>query len=494
MDYKNFKKLKDDQHTATFQHPKGHTITVAKKGLSKNLRRDLDAIPLHMKDGGEVPDLSEVSADLAPDLTPAPQASPMDSLAMSAESLATPPMGNQPAELTGAAPAPQPTEPPLELAPRTPQATSPAPQGAQLPDAADEFAGGYTQGRNALQAQGNAEAESAKAQQQTSQRAADHMRGMATDFQTEMQKLDGERQAWVKELQDGKIDPNAYIKGMSTGSKVMTGIGLILSGMGSGITGGPNLAMQFLQKQIDNDIDAQKANLGTKKTLLEANLRQYGNLRDATDATRLLMSETVVHEMKAAALKSGDKAALARAQAAEAQWRTTQAPALATFAARRAFMANTANGEQDPARKLALMKMTGMIDDGQYSAANKELAQHEEVQKLKQAVTGSFHELSGKMFAGKLSPRARESAINTFAGRLAKLAEGRFNLEESKLQMDAIMPAAFESAETRRNKQQRLNAMFDSMIQAPTLQGLGLRPAAPPAAPMKPPTAPKVRK
>ena len=42
------------------------------------------------------------------------------------------------------------------------------------------------------------------------------------------------------------------------GNKLLAGIGLALSGIGSGLTGQPNLAMDMLQKTIDRSIEAQK--------------------------------------------------------------------------------------------------------------------------------------------------------------------------------------------------------------------------------------------
>lgn len=54
------------------------------------------------------------------------------------------------------------------------------------------------------------------------------------------------------------IDPERYVKNLGVSGKISTGIGLVLSGMGSGLTGQPNMAMQVLQNNINRDIDAQK--------------------------------------------------------------------------------------------------------------------------------------------------------------------------------------------------------------------------------------------
>lgn len=57
-----------------------------------------------------------------------------------------------------------------------------------------------------------------------------------------------------------RIDPDRYMNNLTPGSKVMTSIGLALSGMGSGLTGQQNMAMNTLQTNIERDIKAQQTN------------------------------------------------------------------------------------------------------------------------------------------------------------------------------------------------------------------------------------------
>lgn len=54
------------------------------------------------------------------------------------------------------------------------------------------------------------------------------------------------------------VDPNHYLHNMGTGNKMLASIGLILGGVGSGLTGQPNAALGMLNKAIDNDIEAQR--------------------------------------------------------------------------------------------------------------------------------------------------------------------------------------------------------------------------------------------
>ena len=83
------------------------------------------------------------------------------------------------------------------------------------------------------------------------------------------------------------IDPDRFWNDKSTGQKVMATIGLILGGIGSGLTGQPNAALQVLQNQIDKDIESQKLNaeqaLAKKKhalNIVELNLKR---LNDSTN-------------------------------------------------------------------------------------------------------------------------------------------------------------------------------------------------------------------
>lgn len=82
------------------------------------------------------------------------------------------------------------------------------------------------------------------------------------------------------------INPNALWENKSVPGKVSTALGLILGGIGSGLTGGPNMAMEFLNKQIDRDVQSQQANMNNQSTLLGHNLKLLGNLQDAKLKTK----------------------------------------------------------------------------------------------------------------------------------------------------------------------------------------------------------------
>lgn len=148
----------------------------------------------------------------------------------------------------------------------------------------------------------------------------------AKDFQDDTLKLKNERMALQKDIADGHIDPNQYVNSMSTVGRITSAIGLIASGIGSGLSGKENMAMQYLNQQIHNDIEGQKANLGKKQSLLEANYKQFGNMRDAYDMTKLQMNDTLVNQLKAAAAKAQDPLAQSRLLTTAAQKEQEMAP------------------------------------------------------------------------------------------------------------------------------------------------------------------------
>jgi len=100
---------------------------------------------------------------------------------------------------------------------------------------------------------------------------------------------------------------------------VRTGIGLILSGVGAGLTGAPNMAAQFLQRNIDRDIEAQRANLQKKETLLGFMFRKYGNIQDAAQASRSHLLASVAAEVGLAGARAGTQQAAATAKLLQSQ-------------------------------------------------------------------------------------------------------------------------------------------------------------------------------
>lgn len=108
-------------------------------------------------------------------------------------------------------------------------------------------------------------------------------------------KADQESDEALRQVRESKIDPNHFFTSRDT----ITNIGLALSvAMGSywsTVAGGPNEAMQIVDKAIDRDIRAQEVNMANKRasadSALRKNLQVTGDMNRAKELTRLQMLE-----------------------------------------------------------------------------------------------------------------------------------------------------------------------------------------------------------
>jgi len=146
------------------------------------------------------------------------------------------------------------------------------------------------------------------------QEALDTARSMEAQRQQDLKGAQAFIDQHVQNVQDAKIDPNQFWHDKSTASQVATGLGLILSGIGSGLTGGPNLAAQFLQRNIDRDIDAQKAQLGKEENLVSYGYQRYHNINDAAQYARGVVMSTLAGQINLEAQRSMGPAAKAAAE------------------------------------------------------------------------------------------------------------------------------------------------------------------------------------
>ncbi len=75
---------------------------------------------------------------------------------------------------------------------------------------------------------------------------------------------------WLSKIMNDEIDPNRYMHSLGTGQKILSGIGIALSGMGGGSTG-RNLALDQINGAITRDIEQQKATAAKHMNLWKMN-------------------------------------------------------------------------------------------------------------------------------------------------------------------------------------------------------------------------------
>jgi len=297
--------LHDGRHNKTFN--------VAKKGLHP--AHQLDILRMKkMSEGGEVDpeDTGEDGVDEGMKMVPKDVEAPPPALqALSADEQATPApeQGQDWQGSVGTMPG-QPTDQPVQAAPTEEPATASLPGGYPTTKDLNAAIEGQIKGKqevvSATQQQNNLMAEQYKKNIEMEQHFAAAQQQRMAQYQAQYDSL-------TKEVAAGKIDPDNYWHHKSTGSKIGAAIGLILGGIGSGLTGQPNAALQVLNKHIENDIDAQKENLGNKRPLLSENLRMQGNMMSAMNATRLQMASIAEGKLHLIAAQTGNPIIQARA-------------------------------------------------------------------------------------------------------------------------------------------------------------------------------------
>ena len=110
-------------------------------------------------------------------------------------------------------------------------------------------------------------------------------------------------------------------------------------------TGQPNPALQFLNAQIERDLESQKANLSNKHNLLSALQQQYGATVHADNMYRAIRSQDLANQIGMAAAKSQGALGSAASQLAQSQF-TQQAAQYARQIALAGMQANVQNPAQ----------------------------------------------------------------------------------------------------------------------------------------------------
>lgn len=319
MDLSKFKKISSDGKKTVLQHPRGHQIIVAHSSLGKENLSQLGKIPmmyaesknedggtLKMAAGGEVAEsdkalkISQAQQDAINDApVPADQASAQNQGAVGNKSAYASPYQEPGQEYT----------PPTSGKPYPPAPKYDIPAGGEN----DPFAMANKTAMQGLQKQQEGAQQMAVAQGEAGTQAAtvnsmgaNSLNNNLDQFQDQWNKLAAERKAMFADVGNGHVDPQKFIKGMSTGNKILTAIGLVVGGMGSGLTHQPNLASDYLDKQISNDIDAQKTNIENKKSLFSYNLAQTGDLLKAQEMTKMQIMDLTSMQLKRVAAASQD--------------------------------------------------------------------------------------------------------------------------------------------------------------------------------------------
>lgn len=304
FDFSGFKKVAEDAKSVTMQHDKGHKMVIAVMAIPKLQREQLKMLPLAK--GGKVKGYAEgetIAKDPKEEMgieqptETAPQAPPVvvNNITPQPQAQAVP-VAEPPAQNPAVAYANKP------IATEQPQVPAAVPNlnpnGTMNPAAIAKNT------QSAAEGQKNIDIAKGKALADVNQ---GYTQGLAENEQRR-QKYYDDLNKHVDDFSHyiadpaTKINPNAYWENRSTGQKVSMALGVALGGFGTAF-GGTNYAQDFLNKQIDRDIDAQKKRADQHQTLLGAYERLYGEGNAAVNATKATMLDIYNQEAKQVALQ-----------------------------------------------------------------------------------------------------------------------------------------------------------------------------------------------
>jgi len=116
-----------------------------------------------------------------------------------------------------------------------------------------------------------------------------------------------------QDIKDTKIDPSNLWHSMSGWKKAQSALALFLGGAAQGLTGRGNPAMEMMDRAIQNDIAAQKSNLGKKQTALENLMRQGHSINEAEQMEAARLKSTLAGAAELAGERHGGEKAKALA-------------------------------------------------------------------------------------------------------------------------------------------------------------------------------------
>lgn len=298
MKFKDFKKVSSSEKSTSFKHKNGSWLHVAHKGLKPEHKKQLDALPCYAE-GGDVDenpsawqkfkndaysaadDMGLVNQDI-----PAAQSgqdfssqynvnadgSPASASNAAAQASSGAKFGMNQKTLYGINQYPIPAG----------QQDVPVADPEQAPDAQDASVPARDPAEVAppQDAQGAPDADGPAGQEPSPQATAPVQPDQPQQPVSMKDELHNETAAWQQDLANGHIKPETYgdlFAKKSTLGKIGMIFGMLVGGMGSGLTKQPNALLAMMNNEINNDLDAQKQSKSNAQNFLRIHQQQALN-------------------------------------------------------------------------------------------------------------------------------------------------------------------------------------------------------------------------
>ena len=280
----------------------------------------------------------------------------------------------------------------------------------------------------------------------------------------------------VKNIQDQKIDPSRVWNDKSTVGKIGTVIGLALGGLSAGWNRTENPALKLFNQQVEQDLEAQKANLGKQQNLLSALNQHYGNQVEADNMFKVIQGQQIASMIDQAGAQAKTPQAQAAAMQAKGQILSQNAQVLGHMAAQKTALSGIGGSQQqqmDPAQAVPFL-----VPPDQQKEVFKEISQAQNAAKNKDAFLQAFDKADsentvlGRLTRAGFTPPSIK-AMNMLSLPLIHDLEGRVNEYEQKTVQDN-MPQPGDKESTVAAKRKAMEDFFDQKMAAPTAKGFGI--------------------
>lgn len=458
MNLNDFKMVNDDKNYYHLAHPSGKKMSVAKALLSGSAKKAIEK----MCAGGEVQHYDEGTGPIPESLAVEPAAVP-DALAVApTQNVSAVPVevaAPQPQPVVAVRPQVQPMDPLIQKGISTDQLLNQDQQNAMALGKAQQGAAGQ---------EGKAFADFNKA---AAQNMADH-KAAEMAFKAKDDTLMGE-------YLNNKIDPDRYIHNMGTGSKIAAGISMIFGGLGQGLIGGKNPAVEWLNNAVNQDIESQKNEQGKTMNLWKMNREAMGDDQRANLATQNQLWTGVQAKLAQAG---------AGAKSAEAKFRAQQAvndieKQKVQNRTRLGLLTQGASGGTSTANPLDLVN--DMVPKDEQKDVSKEIGQAQSAVKIEGNLKQLFDQAkndarpaTGMSTTSLLNavPGYHPQSVNNLVALFDPLIhnnEGRINeLEQQHIQ--ALIPKFGDSDERVEQKWKGLQEFINHKKEAPLARKNGI--------------------
>ena len=269
---------------------------------------------------------------------------------------------------------------------------------------------------------------------------------------------------------NSKIDPNHYWASKSTGAKISAAIGMMFGGIGAGLTHGPNLAVEAVNKAIERDMEAQRSDQSQAMNLWKMNREATQNDLQANLLTRNQMLTAVEAKTR-----------MFQAQAGNAQTEMKFAPLYQSIEQQklenrvRMGLSSGGQSEMDPARLVPML----VKNPEQQKQVYEEIGRAQNVANNKEKIMSAFDSAAKdntvlRTGAGYLRTPGSVMALHQLMLPNFKQIDGTVRQAAMDESFHNVTPSPGDSDGKNAIRRQALMDWMNSETAAPVAKGNGL--------------------